>query len=140
MEKIKYEKRLFYPNMREGETLIWNRFLEKFPDAYDEVIYNLKLGEGADIPPETKENLAKDFKELTQHKIDVVGFKGAKIDIIEVKPYAGLTAVGQVLGYKELYLKHIDPGSSPNLVIVTDVLRPDTKTVIEKQGILVVVV
>lgn len=140
MEKTKYEKKPWYPNMKQGETAIWERFLEKFPNEYDEVIYNFKLGEGANIPEDTEPNLANGFKQLTQHKIDVVGFKGSRMDIIEIKPYAGTAAVGQVLGYKELYLEHIDNTAKPNLVVVSDTERPDTKTICAKLGITLVVV
>jgi hypothetical protein len=135
MEKVKYEKKSWYPNMKPGETEIWNRFIDKYPEKYDEVVYNLKVGQGALIPEGTEENIAQDFKELTQHKIDVVGFKGKIIDIIEVKPYAGTSAVGQVIGYRELYVKHIDQYAWPTLVIVTDLKRQDTETICEKQGI-----
>jgi hypothetical protein len=140
MEKSKYEKKPWYPNMKELETAMWNKFLLKFPNAYDNVIYNLKLGEGANIPEGTEENLARGFTELTQHKIDVVGFLGNKVDIIELKTYAGTAAVGQVIGYRELYMKFIDPNSNPNLIIVTDFLRPDTKTICDAQGITLIVI
>src|SRR3990167_1632940 len=133
-EKTKYGKLYWYPNMREKETLIWERFLDKFPDAYDAVIYNLKIGAGAEIPEDTEENLARDFRELTQHKIDVVGFKGNSVDIIELKPYAGVGAVGQVIGYRDLYSVSFTGAVLPNLVIITDVERTDTKTIAEKQG------
>ena len=102
MEKEKYEKRVWYPNMKETETLIWERFLVAFPEAYDTVIYNLKLGEGAEIPENTPENFARMWEGLTQPKIDVVGFKGSSMDIIEIKPYGGAAAVGQVIFYNDL--------------------------------------
>jgi hypothetical protein len=126
--------------MREKETLIWERFLVAYPEAYNEVVYNLKLGEGADIPEGTAENIAKDFKELTQHKIDVVGFKGNNIDIIELKPYAGVGAIGQVIGYRDLYITYINRNANPNLVVITDVLRNDTKTIAEKQNIKLIII
>ena len=140
MEKVKYEKKSYYPNMKKDEATMWDRFVLAYPNAYDEVVYNLKLGEGAEIPEGTEPNIASDFKQLTQHKIDVVGFKGNKIDIIEIKPYAGTSAVGQVIGYRDLYVTHIDSSAVPNLVIVTDTLRPDTKTIAAKQGIKVIVI
>lgn len=140
MEKTKYEKKPWYPNMKEAESGIWERFMAKYPDAYDQVVYNLKLGNGADIPEGTDEAIANGFKQLTQHKIDVVGFKGDKIDIIELKQYAGTAAVGQVVGYRELYMKHIDQNSNPNMVIVTDIQRPDTVTICNAQGISLIIV
>jgi hypothetical protein len=140
MNKTKYEKKYWYDNMKAGETEIWNRFLDKYPNEYEEVVYNLKVGKGALIPEHTQENIAEDFKQLTQHKIDVVGFDGPDVDIIEIKPYAGTSAVGQVIGYRDLYIEHIDPFAKPNLVIITDLIRQDTKMICEKQGIKLITV
>ena len=139
-ERTKYEKKPWYPNLREGETFIWDRFLVAFPDAYDEVIYNLHLGKGAEIPAGTEENIARDFKLLTQYKIDVVGFNKNQIDIIEIKPYAGASAIGQVISYQKLYIEHIDPNARPNLVIITDQMRPDTELLAKQLNIKIIIV
>lgn len=140
MEKVKYEKKPFYPNMRELETLIWERFLAAHPNAYDEVAYNVKVGEGAVIPEGTEEAIAFDFKTLTQRKIDVVGFKGNAIDIIELKPYAGTGAVGQVKAYGILYKSTYDTAAQPNLIVMTDVEQRDTKTVAESEGVKLIII
>jgi len=126
--------------MRELETLIWERFLTAFPNAYDEVAYNVKVGEGAVIPEGTEENIAFDFKTLTQRKIDVIGFKGNDIDIIELKPYAGTGAVGQVKAYGILFKSTYDATAKPNLIVMTDVEQRDTKTVAESEGVKLIVI
>lgn len=140
MEKTKFEKKPWYANIRDAERAIWERFIDKYPDAYDEVAYNVKVGEGSEIPEGTEENLAKGFKELTQHKIDVVGFKGDRIDIIELKDYAGTRAIGQVIGYRRLFNRGYNPSTPPSLVIITDVLRADTKIIAEEENIKIIVV
>jgi len=139
-EREKYRKKAFYPNMREAETLIWERFLAAFPDAFDEVAYNVKVGEGAVIPDGTEDVLAKDFKELTQRKIDVMGFKNNSIDIIELKPYAGTGAVGQVKAYGVLYKKTYDANANPNLIVISDVEQRDTRTVAEAEGVKLIII
>ncbi len=140
MQSIKYEKKPWYDNLRENETVIWNRFLEKYPNVYDKVIYNLHLGEGAPIPEGTEENIARDFKLLTQYKVDVVAFNKNEIDIIEIKPYAGASAIGQVISYQKLYIEHIDPTAKPNLVILTDQIRPDTELLAKQLNIKLIIV
>lgn len=140
LEKTKYEKKPWYPNLREGETYIWDRYLTAFPNAYDQVVYNLHIGEGAPIPEGTPENIARDFKLLTQYKIDVVGFIGSRVDIIEIKPYAGAGAIGQVLSYSELYKMYVDYTAKPNLVILTDQIRPDTETLAKQLNIKLVLI
>lgn len=138
--RTKYEKRPWYANLRENETIIWDRFIDKNPEEYEEVIYNLHLGEGAEMPKDTPENIARDWKLLTQYKIDVVGFRVNNFDIIEIKPYAGASAIGQVISYAELYKKHIDPAALPHLVIITDQLRPDTELLAKQLNIKIIVV
>lgn len=140
MEKIKFEKKSWYPNMREAETLIWERFLAAQPDAYDEVAYNVKVGEGAVIPEGTQQEIADDFTMLTQRKIDVVGFKGNNIDIIELKPYAGTGAVGQVKAYGVLYKNTYDANAKPNLIVMSDVEQRDTRTVAEAEGVKLIII
>lgn len=140
MEKVKYEKKYWYPNLRENETLIWERFLAKFPDAYEFVAYNVKVGEGAKIPEGTAENIAADFTGLTQLKIDVVGFIGNRIDIIELKPEPRASVLTQLKGYQKLYAKTIDPIADTNLVLVTASLTPDLETILEGEGIDVIIV
>lgn len=140
MEKTKYEKKPWYPNLGVNETLIWERFLDKYPDAYDEVAYNVKVGDGAKIPDGTEENIAYDFKVLTQLKIDVVGFKGGRVDIIELKPQPRASAVTQLRGYQKLFHKTIDSNVKTNLVLVTYFLTPDLTTILDGEGIEVIFV
>lgn len=140
MEKTKYEKKYWYPNMREAETLIWERFLAQNPDAYDEVAYNVKVGEGADIPVGTDETIAEGFKQLTQHKIDVVGFKDGRTDIIELKAGSNTSAVGQILKYKKLYEKTYGNSNSVNLLIITDNTSRDLATTLEGENIKLIVI
>jgi len=140
LERFKFEKRYWYPNFKTGETLLWERFLEKYPDAYDEVAYNIKVGEGAPIPEGTEENIAEDFKGLTQAKIDVIGFKNEKMDIIELKPQLRLNAPNQLKAYGKLYKKTVDPAAVFNLVLITYAISVDMETVIEGEGINVIIV
>ena len=124
-DRTKYEKKPRNPGLRKNDKQIWNRFIEKYPEAYEEVIYNLHLGQGADIAKDADPSIIKDFVLLTQWKVDVVGFKDDRIDIIEVKPYAGANAIGQLKTYVEMYQGYVDPESKPVPVMITDQLRPD---------------
>ena len=124
-EKVRYIKRPSYLGLREEDTAIWERFIEKFPEAYEEVIYNLHVGSGAEIPEGTAGNIATDFKLLTQFKIDVIGFMGDRLDIIEVKPHAGFSAMGQIKNYLALYRRDVNANAQLTGVLITDFERPD---------------
>jgi RecB family endonuclease NucS len=77
---------------------------------------------------------------LYQRRIDAVGFKGEEIDIIEVKPNATMSAIGQVVGYVHLYMRDEAWSKPPKAVIVTDYADADMIAVAQAQGVTVVIV
>lgn len=139
-EMIPYGKRYKYPHMKPYDVAIWERFMFKFPKAYIYVIYDLPLGTGAEIPADTDENIASDFKTLTQWKVDVVGYRKEFTDVIEIKPNAGLSAIGQVKGYAILYDKSDGKNDKIRPVLITDQLRPDMEKVAAREGVTIIVV
>ncbi len=139
-EKVHYIKRPSYLGLREEDAAIWERFMGMFPVEYDAVIYNLHIGAGAEIPENTEGVVASDFKLLTQYKIDVVAFKGDRTDIIELKPNAGTSAIGQVQNYAILYQRDIDDRGVPQAVIITDRERPDMKFLTKNAGVKLIIV
>ena len=140
MEKVPFGKRSNYPHMKPADVPIWERFIETFPDAYDEVAYDVAVGTGAPIPPGTPEDVARDFTGLTQRKIDVVGFNEGLVDIIEVKPRAGTNAFGQVKGYEILYKKFIDSAVKTRALVITDEETTDLELLKRNMGVEVIVV
>ena len=55
--------------------------------------------------------------------------------IIEVKQRAGLGAIGQLIGYKELFDKMPGPYSDSEMWLITDCLQPDMKTLLISNNI-----
>jgi hypothetical protein len=137
---LPYEKRYHYPHMKPYDVAIWERFIEAFPDVYDYVIYDQGVGLGAPFDPVVSIDTGGDVYKLYQRKIDVVGFKDGQVDIIEIKPQAGASALGQVVGYRELYVRDESPALIPKAIVVTDRLLPDMDMIAEKLGVQIVVV
>jgi len=137
---MKYEKRYKYPHMQPNDVAIWERFIDANREAYEDVDYDVKVGSGAEIPSGTEENIAQGFKTLTQWKIDVVGKDKGRTDIIELKPNATPAALGQVKGYEQLYLEHIDPNATTQAVLITDTLRPDMEKLAKNFGVRLIVI
>src|SRR3972149_144638 len=94
-----------YPRLRPEDVAIWERYILKFPNQYQTADYDFKVGDGAEAPPGLDESMTVDLKMLTQKRIDVIGYFGNQIDIIEVKPRAGASAIGDVIAYEHLYRK-----------------------------------
>lgn len=139
-EVYKYEKLKWYPHMGPRDVSIWERFIEKNPDAYETVQYDYRVG---DPPPfNTLTDEGDDWKQdaLYRLRIDVVGKLGNHVDIVEVKPDAGPSTIGQVESYKTLYMRDQDVKTTVGLVIVTDVERPNMRYLCEGRGIKLIVV
>lgn len=139
-ERIPYGKLMVYPHLKPADVAIWERFMTLRPDAYDECIYDQPVGDGALIPKGTQENIARDFKILTQWKIDVIGYKGDHADVIELKPRAGISTLGQVQQYAIMFdeLDEVNVPITP--VIITDELRPDMERLSAASGVRLIVV
>lgn len=131
----KYEKMDFYPHMKPNDRAIWERFIEKNPEAFDKVQYDVLVGSvpafDTTVNPSTGGNVA----DLYRKKIDVVGYKGAQISIIELKPEAQISSIGQLLGYVELYKKEYKPALEPFAILLTDRIMLDMQELTAKYGI-----
>lgn len=140
LEKFKYEKRYWYPHMKPRDIEIWERFIAVFPEKYIECQYDVSVG---DIPQFMKERSSREgqaMQELYRLKIDVVAYHQNGIDIIELKPSAGASTIGQVVGYVELYKKEYKPSVAIQPVIVTDELKPNMEFLSQQQGVIIHVV
>ena len=137
---FKYEKRYKYPHMKPFDREIWERFIEKFPDAYDTCQYDFNVGDAPPFNPmgDNDEDLNQDA--LYRLKIDVIGHKNGKIDIIELKPKAGPSTIGQVKGYQHLYMRDEESKITPGLIIITDQLMPNMDFLAKQEGVKIIVV
>jgi len=131
-----YEKRHKYPHMKPADVAIWERFIEKYPDLYTSVQYDFNVG---DPPPFN--TLNHDGEDLNQDmlyrlKIDVVGQKKGEIDIIEIKPNASASTIGQVQGYKALYIRDEEPKDIVRMVIITDKKNTNFEYLCQQAGVI----
>ena len=129
-----------YPHMKPADVLIWERFIEKFPDAYNACQYDFEVGDPPPFNPlmDDGEDLNQDI--LYRLKIDVVGHSNKGVDIIELKPKAGPSSIGQVKGYRALYLRDEAPHGETSAVIITDTLMPNMEYMAKVEGVKIVVV
>lgn len=135
-----YEQRYWYPHLSPAEAAIWHRFIKKYPDAYDQVAYDVKVGTIPDFVLNQDDPAIRKQANLYQYKIDVVGFKGDDIDVIELKQGATMRAIGQVKGYRKLYTRDVSASAKGKDIIITDVLMPDMDELAKEEGVELVVV
>lgn len=136
---MKYEKRYKYPHMAPLDVAIWERFIDQNPDFFDEVDYDVAVGSKPEFDTVVNSETGGDTLRLYQKKIDVVGHKGGNVWIIEVKPNAALTALGQVLSYTTLYKKFVNSTADITTAILTDRIVIDMPLLAEELNVKILI-
>lgn len=128
-------KRMRFKHMFGREADIWGRWLEVHGKGWDKFEYDVHVGqmwpEHLDLPVPWRQGA----EGLYLKRIDVVGFTGDEITIFEVKPHAGLGALGQVMGYLALYEEQFAPSQELKGAIVTELADPNIRRILEQNGI-----
>lgn len=137
---FKYEKRPNYPHMSVADTLIWNRFLDKYPDAYKQCQYDFHVGEAPPFNTLMDDETDANQDMLYRLRIDVVAGSPLGIDIIEIKPKAGPSSIGQLKSYATLYIRDEEPTDKVGMIIITDTLVPNMDYLCKSEGIKLIVV
>lgn len=135
-----YGKRRRYPHMLGEDVAVWERFVGKFPGRFDSVDYDWRVGDGVAVDPEWDEAYVRMARMLSQKRIDVVGWNGGAATIVEVKDRAGLSALGQVEGYRILFVRDFPTLGTPGVLLVCGRISPDDAAVMVRSGIPVEVV
>jgi len=102
-----------YPHLLGEDIPIWQSFIIHYPDFYDTVDYDVKVGTGVNAEVIDDKKYRSYYADLTKKRIDVVGFKNEFVTIVEVKKRVTLGTLGQILGYKYLFLNQ-----NPDLKLV----------------------
>jgi hypothetical protein len=137
---FEYKKGFWYPHMKPRDVAIWERYIDKFPEHYERCQYDFGIGDIPDFIANASSKEGQAMQELYRLKIDVLGYKGDTIDLIEVKPEAGASTIGQLIGYVALYERDVRPTQKVRPVIITDVIKPNMEFFASQQGVTLVVV
>ena len=116
----KFELLPKYPHMRPADVGIWERFLRSNPGKFRSVTYDVRVGDAATVHEGCSECARGAWFDLTRWQIDVVAEDDEAIYIIEVKPLANARALGQVDGYRDLYVWEKIPTKPVKAVVLTD--------------------
>ena len=115
-----------YPHMEPMDTAIWSAYLDTDPFRDARVSYDVLVGTPALAPPDTPDNYRHMIEHLSSLRIDAVVLLHDRTLIVEIKPSASLSAIGQALGYTHLFHAKYPHYLQPTPYIVTDLARPDT--------------
>lgn len=139
VRKFPPEKLKKYPHLMVGDVEIWERYLDAHAKEWDSFEYDVRVGEGIQVAAEQPEYFKTMAAALSEKRIDVVGHRGRTVWIIEVKPAAMLSAVGQLVSYQILYEERFPEAGPTRLMIVTDRIGPDLENICRRFEITTVV-
>lgn len=122
-------------SMAANEIQIWHRFLDQHGKSFTGFYYDVEVtirNNARHTDHQTFDNIEN---RLISKRIDAVGVTEKKIWIIELKIIAGLSSIGQLLGYYHLYKAQEVTTLPISLNVVCERIDDDTKFVMSKFGI-----
>lgn len=127
-----------YPHMLQEDTSVWTKFLKSKVIEISECWYDVRVGSSVFLPEGASDMERKVAMGLTRKRIDVVAAVAGGLWVIEVKPYANMYALGQVLTYVRLFCQEYVTPETVIPVIVCDDYDIDLADEFDELGVLVV--
>ena len=110
-------------HMLPRDIAIWRRFLLQHEEEFTEFRYDVHVGPKLRLEDPNASWIGDFSERALSLRIDVVGFKAEEVWVIEVKPNAGLSALGQLMAYRYYLDPSIYAGKVLKACVVTDYAR-----------------
>lgn len=127
---------LQFPGMTSIETEIAKAWVRNHGDDYDRLEFNVRLGKATAVPDSYDESIQRLSAAVTRQRADIVAWFEYSVDIIEVKPRAKTSAIGQLLGYRHLWLDDHPNIPVRRLVVVARDMDDNVATVYSRENVL----
>ena len=124
-----------YPHLLDQDAPVLTAYLKENGTRYSGVQFDVRIGTGRDPGQDFPENIRQMALDLSRRRIDALGQKPSSVDIIEVTGAAGTTTLGQLIAYKELYIKEYKPATPPTLVLAARSIQTDMHPAFTAAGI-----
>jgi len=124
-----------YPHLLPDDIAVWERYLDKHPDLYDNIDYDIRVGDGRDPGPDHSDTMRRMALDLSRRRIDAIGYNGDGITLIEITRRAGLTAIGQLFAYPILYKTSFPTDRTVTMLLVCEQLATGVQPVLEAHAI-----
>lgn len=92
-----------YPHMLAEDIEVWTKFLHSAECRVERVWYDVHVGGGVLLPAGATDLERRVALGVTRKRIDVVCRVKGGYWVVEVKPYANMTALGQAISYTRLF-------------------------------------
>lgn len=126
-----------YPHMLAEDNAVWMKFLQTDAHRLKEVWYDVRVGQAVLLPVGASDLERRIAAGLTRKRIDVVCSVGGGFWVVEIKPYASMLAVGQIITYTRLFSLQYTVSGEIIPVIVCDSYDEDLVDEFDELGVLV---
>ena len=130
-------RREFFPEKTKSESTVYRDYLSAHIHEYDYVILQVRLGQGMTPDPSHLEGVQRQAIRNSLKVIDILGVSGLQPTIIEVKTRVQVSALGQIRGYRQLYMEANPESLEPRLIVVGRYSDPDTIRILQTEQITV---
>lgn len=127
-----------YPHMMTQDVEVWTEFLKDPPFKIRGVWYDVHVGRGIRVAGDVTELVKKVALGVGQKRIDVVMLVENDYYVVEVKPYAGSVALGQIINYRGLFVRDYDIKERVIGAVVCFEVDPDLVDDFEDSGVVVI--
>jgi len=124
-----------HPGMRRAESAIWDRFCAEVRLPAGVLSYNVRVGTPAPGGPGESVAIARLRESASRVRVDALLHARDAVWLFEVKMRAGLSAVGQVIGYAHLISQGLSDSAPVLSVIICEHITPDITSVCLSEGI-----
>lgn len=125
-----------YPHMLDVDRPVWDIFLDRNPNLFERIYYDVKVGGVYPGPEFGDETMRKMFYYNTAKRIDALGELKDEIWIIEVADRPGLRAVGQLTTYMALWFEDPKINKLAKPVLVCRSVDADLERALKFYGVL----
>jgi hypothetical protein len=128
----------FYPEKTTQESGVLRDYLLEYLPTFDRISLTVRVGDGHTPDPSLPPKIQKQQKFVTQRRMDALAWRGTQPVIIEAKYLVTPSALGQILGYRQLLLEELPDAPEPDLVIVGRACDPETLRILQSHGVTVI--
>lgn len=129
-----------FPHMSPADSAVWRTFLRLGIISFTKVLYDVGVGgKAAGLVP-AGSDLHPMWETLLKKRVDAVGFTDQEVLTIEVKPTAGMSALGQALTYSFLWNAEGRSQQKSRPCVVCSRIDLDVEALFIAYGVLVIAV
>ncbi len=133
--RFPYKKLAKYPHLDAQDRITWEQFIDKNPEAYKSVDYDLAISDMPHVSQPAMSLGISGAERVYKYRCDVVGYTDSEIHLIEVKGRASPAVIGQVLADYELYVRDHNPQKPVKPFVICREYTPHMDFLCAQKGI-----